>query len=178
MGYRTVVLTIYPPAKENIALRITRILVVTATRPPGAASREVSKCRFYTRASIYGNPQHDGGCAEWRKIVSVKLSVYGDSPALPKTEGGRVSCFRPTRSQSVQTRNTESYIKSCTLDTYGLRYSMFSADSRGNSKFIKQLINNERPTTRDGRQSRFYVYRNVPRQSQSVQGPGRRGSGV
>jgi UDP-N-acetylglucosamine 4-epimerase len=101
-------------------------------------------------------------------VYASSSSVYGDSPALPKTEGREGELLSP---YALTKRTNEEYGKLYKklygLDTYGLRY--FNVFGRRQDpdgayaavipKFIKQLINNERPTIHgDGRQSRDFTY--------------------
>ena len=104
-----------------------------------------------------------------RKFVyASSSSVYGDHPVLPKKEGQEGELLSPN---ALTKRTNEEYGKLYTrlygLDTYGLRY--FNVFGRRQDpagpyaavipKFIKQLLNNERPTIYgDGKQSRDFTY--------------------
>lgn len=101
-------------------------------------------------------------------VYASSSSVYGDEPTLPKTEGREGNLLSP---YAVSKRNDEEWAKQYTLhyglETYGLRY--FNVFGRRQDpdgayaavipKFIKQLLNGERPTIHgDGRQSRDFTY--------------------
>ena len=101
-------------------------------------------------------------------VYASSSSVYGDEPILPKKEGREGNLLSP---YAVSKRANEEWAKQYTrhygLDTYGLRYfNVFGRrqDPHGAyaaviPKFIKMLINEERPTINgDGQQSRDFTY--------------------
>lgn len=101
-------------------------------------------------------------------IYASSSSVYGDEPNLPKKEGIEGNLLSP---YALTKRTNEEYSKLYTeiynFDTYGLRYfNVFGKrqDPEGPyaaviPKFIKLLLNNERPIINgDGRQSRDFTY--------------------
>ena len=101
-------------------------------------------------------------------IYASSSSVYGDEPNLPKQEGREGNLLSP---YAVSKRADEEWAKQYTkhygLDTYGLRYfNVFGKRQDPNGayaavipKFIKQLMNGERPTINgDGQQSRDFTY--------------------
>lgn len=101
-------------------------------------------------------------------VYASSSSVYGDEPGLPKKEGTEGNLLSP---YAFTKRANEEYGKLYTklygLDTYGLRYfNVFGKRQDPNGayaavipKFIKQLLNNERPTIYgDGKQSRDFTY--------------------
>ena len=101
-------------------------------------------------------------------IYASSSSVYGDEPNLPKTEGVEGNLLSP---YAVTKRCDEEWAKQYTmhygLDTYGLRYfNVFGRRQNPNGayaavipKFIKMLLNGERPVINgDGRQSRDFTY--------------------
>lgn len=101
-------------------------------------------------------------------IYASSSSVYGDETHLPQTEGREGSILSP---YALTKRCDEEWAKQYTthygLDTYGLRYfNVFGRRQDPNGayaavipKFIKQLINDERPTIYgDGEQSRDFTY--------------------
>ena len=101
-------------------------------------------------------------------VYASSSSVYGDEPNLPKKEGIEGNLLSP---YAFTKRANEEYGKLYTklygLDTYGMRYfNVFGRRQDPNGayaavipKFIKQLLNNERPTIYgDGRQSRDFTY--------------------
>src|SRR5690554_4137208 len=101
-------------------------------------------------------------------VYASSSSVYGDSPILPKVEGNEGKLLSPY----AHTKHSNEvygmlYKELYGLDTYGLRY--FNVFGRRQNpegayaavipKFIKQLLNNERPTINgDGNQSRDFTY--------------------
>ena len=101
-------------------------------------------------------------------VYASSSSVYGDEPLLPKKEGREGNLLSP---YAVSKRADEEWAKQYTrhygLDTYGLRYfNVFGRRQDPNGayaavipKFIKQLINGDRPTINgDGQQSRDFTY--------------------
>lgn len=101
-------------------------------------------------------------------VYASSSSVYGDEPNLPKKEGREGNLLSP---YALTKRVAEEYGKLYTelygLDTYGLRYfNVFGRRQNPNGayaavipKFIRQLMNDERPTINgDGRQSRDFTY--------------------
>ena len=101
-------------------------------------------------------------------VYASSSSVYGDEPNLPKTEGREGNLLSP---YALTKRADEEWARQYTahygLDTYGLRYfNVFGRRQDPNGayaavipKFIKQLMNDERPTINgDGRQSRDFTY--------------------
>lgn len=103
-----------------------------------------------------------------RFVYASSSSVYGDEPNLPKKEGREGNLLSP---YALTKRADEEWAKQYTLHyglpTYGLRYfNVFGPRQDPNGayaavipKFIKQLLNNERPTINgDGRQSRDFTY--------------------
>ncbi len=101
-------------------------------------------------------------------VYASSSSVYGDSVVLPKREGGEGELLSP---YALTKRTDEEYGKLYHrlyhLDTYGLRYfNVFGRRQDPNGayaavipKFLRQLLNGERPTINgDGRQSRDFTY--------------------
>lgn len=101
-------------------------------------------------------------------VYASSSSVYGDHPVLPKIEGQEGALLSP---YALTKRVDEDYGRLYTtlygLDTYGLRY--FNVFGRRQDpdgayaavipKFIKQLLNGERPVINgDGLQSRDFTY--------------------
>lgn len=101
-------------------------------------------------------------------VYASSSSVYGDEPNLPKVEdriGNVLSPYALTK--KVNELYAKIYSDLYGLDTYGLRY--FNVFGRRQDpdgayaavipKFIKLLLNNERPTINgDGKQSRDFTY--------------------
>lgn len=101
-------------------------------------------------------------------VFASSSSVYGDEPNLPKKEGMEGNLLSPyALTKRVDEEYGKLYTKLYGLDTYGLRYfNVFGRRQDPNGayaavipKFIKQLLNNERPTINgDGKQSRDFTY--------------------
>ena len=101
-------------------------------------------------------------------VYASSSSVYGDEPDLPKVEGKEGNLLSPYAvTKRVNEEYGKIYKKLYELDTYGLRYfNVFGKRQNPNGayaavipKFIKLLVNNERPTIYgDGFQSRDFTY--------------------
>lgn len=101
-------------------------------------------------------------------VYASSSSVYGDSEELPKVEGGEGNLLSPYAfTKRANEEYGRLYAELYGLDTYGLRYfNVFGRrqDPEGAyaaviPKFIRQLLDNERPTIHgDGRQSRDFTY--------------------
>ena len=101
-------------------------------------------------------------------VYASSSSVYGDHPVLPKKEGQEGELLSPyALTKRVDEEYGKLYTKLYGLDTYGLRY--FNVFGRRQDpdgayaavipKFIRQLLNDERPTINgDGKQSRDFTY--------------------
>lgn len=137
----------------------------------GSVPRSIEMPLFYCANNIMGtlNMMEAARQQGVKKFVyASSSSVYGDEPVLPKKEGREGNLLSP---YAVSKRADEEWAKQYTrhygLDTYGLRYfNVFGRRQDPNGayaavipKFIKQLINGERPTINgDGRQSRDFTY--------------------
>jgi len=101
-------------------------------------------------------------------VYASSSSVYGDEPNLPKQEGREGNLLSPyALTKMVDEEYAKLYTKLYGLDTYGLRYfNVFGKRQDPNGayaavipKFIKQLLNDEKPTINgDGKQSRDFTY--------------------
>jgi len=101
-------------------------------------------------------------------IYASSSSVYGDHPALPKKEGREGNLLSPyALTKMADEEYGRLYAKLYGLDSYGLRYfNVFGRRQNPDGayaavipKFIKQLMNDERPTINgDGMQSRDFTY--------------------
>lgn len=101
-------------------------------------------------------------------VYASSSSVYGDEPNLPKKEGREGNLLSPYAiTKMVDEEYGKIYAKLYGLDTYGLRYfNVFGKRQDPNGayaaaipKFIKLLLNDERPTIYgDGKQSRDFTY--------------------
>lgn len=101
-------------------------------------------------------------------VYASSSSVYGDEPTLPKKEGREGNLLSPyALTKATNEEYAKLYNKLYGLDTYGLRYfNVFGRRQDPNGayaavlpKFIKQLLNDEKPTINgDGKQSRDFTY--------------------
>ena len=137
----------------------------------GSVPRSIEMPLFYCANNITGtvNMLEASRHNSVKKFVyASSSSVYGDEPNLPKKEGREGNLLSP---YAVSKRADEEWAKQYTmhygLDTYGLRYfNVFGRRQDPNGayaavipKFIKQLMNGERPTINgDGKQSRDFTY--------------------
>ncbi len=137
----------------------------------GSVPRSIEMPLFYCANNIQGtvNMLEASRQANVRKFVyASSSSVYGDEPNLPKTEGREGNLLSP---YALTKRCDEEWAKQYTrhygLSTVGLRYfNVFGRRQDPNGayaavipKFIRQLLNGERPVIHgDGRQSRDFTY--------------------
>jgi UDP-N-acetylglucosamine 4-epimerase len=101
-------------------------------------------------------------------VFASSSSVYGDEPNLPKKEGREGKLLSPyALTKKTNEEYARLYTKLYGLETFGLRYfnvfgkrqNPLGAYAAVIPKFIKQLLENERPTINgDGRQSRDFTY--------------------
>ena len=137
----------------------------------GSVPRSIEMPLLYEQINIMGtlNMLEAARQAGVKKFVyASSSSVYGDHPALPKTEGTEGRLLSP---YALTKRADEEYGKLYKqlygLDTYGLRY--FNVFGRRQDpdgaytavipRFIRQLMQGERPIIHgDGRQSRDFTY--------------------
>lgn len=137
----------------------------------GSVPRSIEMPLFYCANNIQGtlNMLEAARQNHVKKFVyASSSSVYGDEPNLPKQEGREGNLLSP---YAVTKRADEEWAKQYTmhygLDTYGLRY--FNVFGRRQDpdgayaavipKFIRQLLQGERPTINgDGKQSRDFTY--------------------
>lgn len=137
----------------------------------GSVPRSIKMPMFYCMNNIVGTlnmleAARQNGVKKF--VYASSSSVYGDEPVLPKKEGREGNLLSP---YAVSKRADEEWAKQYTrhygLDTYGLRYfNVFGRRQNPNGayaavipKFIKQLLNGERPTINgDGQQSRDFTY--------------------
>jgi len=137
----------------------------------GSVPRSIEMPLLYEEINIKGtlNMMEAARQSGVKKFVyASSSSVYGDEPNLPKAEGREGNLLSP---YALTKRTNEEYgklyYKLYNLDTYGLRYfNVFGKRQDPDGayaavipKFIKQLLNDERPTINgDGRQSRDFTY--------------------
>ena len=137
----------------------------------GSVPRSIEMPLFYCANNIVGTlnmleAARQNGVKKF--VYASSSSVYGDEPILPKKEGREGNLLSP---YAVSKRADEEWAKQYTrhygLDTYGLRYfNVFGRRQDPNGayaavipKFIKLLMNGERPTINgDGQQSRDFTY--------------------
>lgn len=137
----------------------------------GSVPRSIEMPLFYCANNIQGtlNMMEAARQKGIKKFVyASSSSVYGDEAHLPKKEGIEGNLLSP---YALTKRCDEEWAKMYTmhygLDTYGLRYfNVFGRRQDPNGayaavipKFIKMLLNDERPTINgDGQQSRDFTY--------------------
>ena len=137
----------------------------------GSVPRSIEMPLFYCANNIQGtlNMMEAARRQGVKKFVyASSSSVYGDEPNLPKREGREGNLLSP---YALTKRCDEEWAKQYTrhygLATIGLRYfNVFGRRQDPNGayaavipKFIKMLLNGERPTINgDGKQSRDFTY--------------------
>lgn len=137
----------------------------------GSVPRSIEMPLLYEEINIRGtlNMMEAAGQNGVKKFVyASSSSVYGDEPNLPKQEGREGNLLSPyALTKMVDEEYGKIYSKLYGLDTYGLRYfNVFGRRQDPNGayaavipKFIKQILNGERPTINgDGKQSRDFTY--------------------
>ena len=137
----------------------------------GSVPRSIEMPLYYEKVNILGTlnmmeAARQNGVKKF--VYASSSSVYGDSENLPKVEGDEGNLLSPyALTKRVDEEYAKLYKKLYGLDTYGLRYfNVFGKrqDPEGAyaaviPKFIKQLLNGERPTINgDGKQSRDFTY--------------------
>lgn len=137
----------------------------------GSVPRSVELPLYYEKVNIGGtlNMMEAARQQSVKKFVyASSSSVYGDYQGLPKKEGQEGKLLSPyALTKRANEEYGRLYKKIYGLDTYGLRYfNVFGRRQDPNGayaavipKFIKQLLNSERPTIYgDGKQSRDFTY--------------------
>ncbi len=137
----------------------------------GSVPRSIEMPLLYEEINIRGtlNMMEASRQNHVKKFVyASSSSVYGDHPVLPKKEGHEGKLLSPyALTKHVDEEYGRLYKVLYGLDTYGMRYfNVFGRrqDPEGAyaaviPKFIKQLMNGEKPTINgDGRQSRDFTY--------------------
>lgn len=137
----------------------------------GSVPRSIEMPLLYEEINIKGtlNMMEAARQKGVRKFIyASSSSVYGDYHDLPKKEGFEGELLSPyALTKRVCEEYGKLYYKLYGLETYGLRY--FNVFGRRQNpegtyaavipKFIKQLLNNERPIINgDGKQSRDFTY--------------------
>ena len=137
----------------------------------GSVPRSIEMPQFYCMNNIMGTlnmMEAARQCGIKKFVYASSSSVYGDEPKLPKHEGVEGNLLSP---YALTKRCDEEWAKQYTmhygLATVGLRYfNVFGRRQDPNGayaavipKFIKQLLDGERPTINgDGKQSRDFTY--------------------
>ena len=137
----------------------------------GSVPRSIEMPLFYCANNIMGtlNMMEAARQKGVKKFVyASSSSVYGDEPNRPKTEGREGNLLSPyALTKACDEEWGRQYTLHYGLDTYGLRYfnvfgrrqDPYGAYAAVIPKFIKQLLNGERPTINgDGKQSRDFTY--------------------
>lgn len=137
----------------------------------GSVPRSVEMPLLYEEINIRGtlNMMEAARQKGVKKFVyASSSSVYGDEPNLPKQEGCEGNLLSPYAiTKMVDEEYGKIYTTLYGLETYGLRYfNVFGKRQDPNGayaaaipKFIKLLLNDERPTIYgDGKQSRDFTY--------------------
>lgn len=137
----------------------------------GSVPRSIEMPLYYEEVNIRGTlnmmeAARQNGVKKF--VYASSSSVYGDHPVLPKIEGQEGNLLSPyALTKRVDEEYGKLYCKLYGLDTYGLRYfNVFGKRQNPNGayaavipKFIKQLLNDERPVINgDGKQSRDFTY--------------------
>lgn len=137
----------------------------------GSVPRSIEMPVFYEQVNIGGtlNMMEAAKQKGVKKFVyASSSSVYGDHPQLPKVEGEEGNVLSPyALTKKVNEEYGRLYKQLYGLDTYALRYfnvfgrrqNPYGAYAAVIPKFIKLLMNNERPQINgDGKQSRDFTY--------------------
>ena len=137
----------------------------------GSVPRSIEMPIYYEKVNILGtlNMLEAARQKKVKKFVyASSSSVYGDSQMLPKREGQEGHLLSPyALTKRVDEEYAKLYHKLYKLPTVGLRYfNVFGRRQNPDGayaavipKFIKQLMNGERPTINgDGKQSRDFTY--------------------
>jgi UDP-N-acetylglucosamine/UDP-N-acetylgalactosamine 4-epimerase len=137
----------------------------------GSVPRSIEMPLLYEEINIKGtlNMMEAARQSGVKKFVyASSSSVYGDEPNLPKREGREGNLLSPyALTKRVDEEYGKLYTKLYGLDTYGLRYfNVFGRRQNPDGvyaavipKFLKQLLNDEKPTIfGEGKQSRDFTY--------------------
>lgn len=137
----------------------------------GSVPRSIEMPLFYCANNIQGTlnmmeAARQNGVKTF--VYASSSSVYGDEAHLPKQEGMEGNLLSPyALTKRCDEEWAKQYTKHYGLKTIGLRYfNVFGRRQDPNGayaavlpKFIKQLLNDERPTINgDGQQSRDFTY--------------------
>ncbi|NLY18962.1 MAG: SDR family oxidoreductase [Clostridiaceae bacterium] len=156
---------------ETCMMACDRVDYVLHQAAWGSVPRSIEMPLLYEEINIKGtlNMMEAARRQKVKKFVyASSSSVYGDHPILPKKEGQEGKLLSPyALTKRVNEEYGRLYKELYGLNTYGLRYfNVFGRRQNPDGiyaavipKFIKQLMNNERPTIHgDGNQSRDFTY--------------------
>jgi len=137
----------------------------------GSVPRSMKEPLIYEDNNVKGtvNMMEAARCKGIKRFVyASSSSVYGDSETLPKIEGYEGNVLSPyALSKKVNEYYGKLYFKVYGLECIGLRYfNVFGRRQNPDGayaavipKFIRQILNGERPTINgDGNQSRDFTY--------------------
>ncbi|MBR5076756.1 MAG: SDR family oxidoreductase [Bacteroidales bacterium] len=137
----------------------------------GSVPRSIEMPLFYCANNIQGTVNMMEAARQNKVktfVYASSSSVYGDEEHLPKKEGIEGNLLSPyALTKRADEEWAKQYSKHYGLKTIGLRYfnvfgcrqDPYGAYAAVIPKFIKQLLNDERPTINgDGRQSRDFTY--------------------
>lgn len=137
----------------------------------GSVPRSIEMPLFYCSNNIVGTVNMMEAARQQGVktfVYASSSSVYGDEPNLPKTEGREGNLLSPyALTKRADEEWAKQYSRHYGLKTIGLRYfNVFGRRQDPNGayaavipKFIKQLLNDERPVIHgDGKQSRDFTY--------------------
>lgn len=137
----------------------------------GSVPRSIEMPLFYCANNIQGTlnmMEAARKCNVKTFVYASSSSVYGDEPNLPKKEGIEGNLLSPyALTKMADEEWAKQYSRHYGLKTIGLRYfNVFGRRQDPNGayaavipKFIKMLLNDERPTINgDGKQSRDFTY--------------------
>lgn len=137
----------------------------------GSVPKSIEEPILYEEVNIKGtlNMMEAARLNAVKKFVyASSSSVYGGDPILPQKEGREGNLLSPyALTKKVNEEYGKLYSRLYGLKTYGLRYfNVFGRRQDANGayaavipRFIKQLLNNERPTIYgSGEQSRDFTY--------------------
>lgn len=137
----------------------------------GSVPRSIEMPLYYEKVNIAGTLNMLEAARQKkvkRFVFASSSSVYGDEPTLPKKEGREGNLLSPyALTKHVCELYAKQYSMHYSLETVALRYfNVFGKRQDPNGayaavipKFIKQLLDGERPTINgDGKQSRDFTF--------------------
>ena len=137
----------------------------------GSVPRSIEMPLYYEKVNVAGTLNMLEAARQKkvkRFVFASSSSVYGDEPTLPKKEGREGNLLSPyALTKHVCELYAKQYSMHYSLETVALRYfNVFGKRQDPNGayaavipKFIKQLLDGERPTINgDGKQSRDFTF--------------------